>query len=469
MINCNNSALFSVQPTVSIQGSPGSQTGTLSFATASFQNGACSCSVVLSDSYGLTYTLPVTIVLTPVNHNPTFVVPSSYSSIEDAGAILAPSFATSISKGPFNEQYKTISFSLTAANPSLFSVQPTMDSATGNLAYTAGVALFGSSSITATLSDNQGGSSSQTFTVYVLFKNHAPSFTLSTLNLVDLENAGSVVVSGFASNLSPRPANEASQTLSWSFSVSNAALFVVGSGGSIFTIDASGNLRYTVQTNIAGTPTISITLSDNGGTTNGGVNSTTTTINYALSFVNYPPSFVPGNGVSVNEDSGATTFTSWATSINPGKSDEASQVLQFTVTFDTTLLSTVTLSATTGTLVVTPLAATFGVTTMNATLCDNLGACVSHTATITVIHVNHPPTFTILQNPTVIENDGIVSIVGPANEIPLDTPSFVVSVRSATVNGVSSLVSTILDTTTHSPLPPCPSRSLLFFLNFFFR
>jgi len=81
-----------------------------------------------------------------------------------------------------------------------------------------------------------------------------------------LEDAGAQSVSGWATGLSRGPADEAGQTLSFLTSNDNNALFSVQPS-----IDASGNLIYTPAPNAGGSATVTVRIRDNGGTANGGV------------------------------------------------------------------------------------------------------------------------------------------------------------------------------------------------------
>ena len=67
-------------------------------------------------------------------------------------------------------------------------------------------------------------SAAQTFTIAVTAVNDAPSFTKGADQTV-LEDAAAQTVAGWATALSPGPANEAGQTLNFIVSNNNNALF----------------------------------------------------------------------------------------------------------------------------------------------------------------------------------------------------------------------------------------------------
>ena len=162
--------------------------------------------------------------------------------------------------------------SATNNNNALFAVQPSV-AANGTLTYTPAANANGSAVVVVRLTDNGGstfgGTSSvdKTFTISVTSVNDAPAFTKGA-NLTVQANAGAQTVAGWATGLSVGPANEAGQTLSFTVTNSNNALFAVQP-----TIAANGTLTFTPSTTGSGTATVSVVLKDNGGTANGGVDS----------------------------------------------------------------------------------------------------------------------------------------------------------------------------------------------------
>ncbi len=108
-----------------------------------------------------------------------------------------------------------------------------------------------------------------TLTLTITAVNDAPSFTKGANQSV-LTTAGAQTVNTWASSLSKGPADESSQTLTFTITNNNNALFSVQPA-----INASGNLTYT-PSGTAGTATVSVVLKDNGGTANGGSDTYTT-------------------------------------------------------------------------------------------------------------------------------------------------------------------------------------------------
>jgi hypothetical protein len=196
---------------------------------------------------------------------------------EDASAQTISGWASNISAGPADESGQTVSFTATNNNNSLFSVQPAISPA-GILTYTVAADANGSATVSVTLTDDGGTanggqptSAAQTFVITVNAVNDVPSFTKGADQIVR-RNSGAQTVTNWATNISPGPANESGQTVT----------FVVNgnSNGSLFTVtpqvSPDGTLTYTPAMNATGTATITLALTDNGGTANGGQNTSAT-------------------------------------------------------------------------------------------------------------------------------------------------------------------------------------------------
>ncbi|MFO1349394.1 MAG: Ig-like domain-containing protein [Gammaproteobacteria bacterium] len=211
--------------------------------------------------------------ITAVNDAPSFTKGPNPAVNEDAGAQSLPNWATALSAGPADEAGQTLSFQVTGnTNAALFSVLPAV-SPTGTLTYTPAANANGSATISLVIKDNGGTvnggvdtSAVQTFTITVNPVNDAPSFTKGPNQTVNI-NAGPQSIANWATALSKGPPNEASQTLSFQVTNNtNIALFSVAPA-----LSPTGTLSYTSATNANGTATISLVIKDNGGTANGGV------------------------------------------------------------------------------------------------------------------------------------------------------------------------------------------------------
>lgn len=124
---------------------------------------------------------------------------------------------------------------------------------------------FGTTMITVTVTDGGGLIASHSFTLTVLPVNDAPSFTKGADQTV-LGDGRPRSFAAWATNLSPGPANEAGQTLAFLVTNSSAALFSTQPA-----VSADGTLTYVPALDASGTATVTVRLQDNGGTANGGV------------------------------------------------------------------------------------------------------------------------------------------------------------------------------------------------------
>ncbi len=119
--------------------------------------------------------------------------------------------------------------------------------------------------ITLTVSDGTD-TTITTFDVQVTPVNDAPSFTLGPDQAVP-EDAGPQSVSSFAAGISPGPADESGQLLTFLVTNDNQYLFAVQPA-----IDpTTGRLTYTPAPDANGVAAVMVQLMDDGGTANGGV------------------------------------------------------------------------------------------------------------------------------------------------------------------------------------------------------
>ncbi|BFM39586.1 FG-GAP-like repeat-containing protein [Synechocystis sp. LKSZ1] len=430
-VSNNNNSLFLVQPAIDASGN-------LTYTPAANANGSATVTVQLQDNGGTANggvdtsgPQTFTITVNAVNDAPSFTVGANQTVNEDAGAQIVNTFATNISTGPANESGQTLTFNVSNNNNSLFLVQPAID-ASGNLTYTPAANANGSATVTVQLQDNGGTanggvdtSGPQTFTITVNAVNDAPSFTVGANQTVN-EDAGAQIVNTFATNISTGPANESGQTLTFNVSNNNNSLFLVQPA-----IDASGNLTYTPAANANGSATVTVTLSDNGGTANGGVDtSASQTFTITVNAVNDAPSFNLGGNQTVNEDAGAQTVTVFATNILTGPADESGQTLTFTLSNDNNglFLAPPTIDPSTGNLTYTPAANANGSATVTVALSDNGGIANGgvdtsgpQTFTITVNSVNDAPSITSGATASIAENSPVSTVIYTATAIDPDT------------------------------------------------
>ena len=324
LVSATNPGLFSSAPVVSANGE-------LSYTPAADANGSATVTVRLKDDGGGVDTSApqtFTINVTAVNDTPSFTKGADQTVLEDAGTKTVPSWATAISKGAANESGQALSFLVSSTNPTLFSVAPAVG-ANGDLAYTPAANANGSATVTVALKDDGGGgdtSAPQTFTISVTAVNDTPSFTKGADQTV-LEDPGAQTVAGWATAISPGPADESGQTVSFTVTNDNNKLFAAQPQ-----VDDQGKLTYAPAANENGSASVTVTLKDSGGTADGGVDtSTVQTFTIAVTAVNDAPSFTKGPDQTVDEDSGPHSVSPWAQAISPGPADESTQTVSFTV------------------------------------------------------------------------------------------------------------------------------------------
>jgi hypothetical protein len=224
-----------------------------------------------------------------------------------------------------------------------------------------------------TLTDGNGVSVPAAVTLAVTPVNNAPTFLIGS-DPVILEDAGAQAISGWAHGIAAGPADESWQSLKFNVTGnSKPALFSAGPA-----IDpVTGALTFTPAANASGTAIVSLVLTDNGGTVDGGVDTSgVQTFTITVNPVNDAPTFTKGADVEVPVLSGAWSFAGWATAISPGSPDEAGQHLAFGVVGNSNpgLFSAgPIIDPATGTLTFTPAVGAGGTATISVVLQDDGG------------------------------------------------------------------------------------------------
>lgn len=244
---------------------------------------------------------PVTVSLhiDPVNDPPTFTSGGDVTVDENSGAYSA-AWASSVSPGP-NETGQTVSFQIQSDdNAGLFSVTPAVAS-NGTLTFTPAADTAGSATIKLVAVDNGGGNDTSgqvTFTITVAAVNQAPTFDDAGDVTVD-EDSGTYTGTSWATNIDPGP-NEGTQTVSFQVtSDDNPGLF-----GTAPAVNAAGTLTFGTAANRNGIAHLEIVAKDDGGTDNGGVDtSLPASITVTVNPVNDPPNAVNDTGIVVPENS----------------------------------------------------------------------------------------------------------------------------------------------------------------------
>lgn len=304
-------------------------------------------------------------------------------------------------------------------NPAVTYTSP---NATGSVSYTPVANASGSATITVTVTDSGGtanggiNSTTRQFTVTVTAVNDAPSLNTIANPGAVLEDAGqqSVSLTGIADG-DP----EATQTLSIVATSSNTGL-IPNPTVSYSSPNANGSLGFTPVANASGTATITVTVSDNGGTANGGVASFSRQFTVNVTPVNDAPTLnAITNPAAINEDAAEQTLS--LAGIGMGNGDSG-QVLTLSATSNNTALipnPTVSYSSpnATGSISYTPLANQSGTAVITVTVTDNGGTAnggdnaISQQFTVNVVAVNDAPTLNAIPTPAAILEDDFPQIV----------------------------------------------------------
>ncbi|MGI9606794.1 MAG: cadherin-like domain-containing protein, partial [Acidimicrobiales bacterium] len=240
-------------------------------------NGSTTLTIDVTDSGGVinggidTSTTTATIAVTAVNDAPSYIAGPNLSILEDSGPRSLIAWASAITTGPLDEAAQSLSYTVVASQPSLFSVQPAI-SPVGDLTFTTAPDANGTATLTVTLTDDggtdNGGSDTSASTstdIIVEPVNDAPVF-IPGADVVLPEDSPAQTIPSWATAISSGPADEAWQSTAFSVVASNPALFSAPPA-----LSTSGELTFTPAPNADGASTLTVTLVDNGGTGSGGI------------------------------------------------------------------------------------------------------------------------------------------------------------------------------------------------------
>lgn len=372
---------------------------------------------VVCDVSGQCANETVTLSVIGVNDRPSFVAGADVEASEGAGPVVVPAWASSISKGPFGEAAQTVAFGVTAADPSLFSVQPTISPA-GELRLTPAPDANGSTLLVVELVDSGGvadGGVDRTAPVMVVVTidavNDAPSFVAGP-DVAVPEDSGTYVAPGWATSISPGPADEAGQSVVFDVQVSNTGLFSVQPS-----LSSTGELRFAPAPGANGSATVTVTAIDNGGTARGGdATSVPSTFTISVTAVNDAPVAVDDSGVgfATAED---TLFTTPDVTANDSDVDDGAIDPTTAAIVDSPTNGTLTNNGD-GTYDYLPDADFTGIDSFTYQVNDS-GNLLSNTATVTIVvgAVNDAPSFVPGGNVTVQPDSGAQSRTGWATSI----------------------------------------------------
>lgn len=246
------------------------------------------------------------------NEQPDFTASNPADVNEDAGEVVVsnwasfrPTVESDINAEEASQQVLRYVVS-NVSNPSLFARLPEIN-VNGDLIYTPAENTSGSSSFEVAVQDNGGianggvdQSAFQTFTITITDVNDAP--TIDQVANFEMEATADVSVSltGISSG---SPLED--QALTVTATSSNPSIISLDANAiSYNSADATGTLAFTSQPNATGNVTITVTVQDDGGTANGGVNETTMSFDVTVKtsrelFI--PELFTP-NGDGMNDN-----------------------------------------------------------------------------------------------------------------------------------------------------------------------
>lgn len=220
-----NEGLFAVQPAVATD-------GTLTYTPAVDAFGSATLTLVLADDgvpIATSASQIFAIDVTAVNDAPSFTPGADQVVAEDAGSQAVSGWATSIVVGPANESDQTPTFIVSdVSDPDLFAAAPQV-AADGTLSYTPAPDTHGIATMTVALADSGspvGTSAAAALTITVTAVNDAPTFVAGSDESI-VEDAGPQDVTGWATTMSPGPADETGQSLAFELTTTNDALFSV--------------------------------------------------------------------------------------------------------------------------------------------------------------------------------------------------------------------------------------------------
>ena len=359
---------------------------------------------------------------------------------EDAAAQSQSGFASSISAGPADELAQTVSFTVTNNVNALFSAQPAI-SAAGTLTFTPAANANGTATVTVTMQDSGGTASggvatsaAQTFTLTLSAVNDAPTLAAITNPAAILEDAGAQTVNltGIAAGGSETQVLTVTATSNNTGLIPNPTVTYTSAG-------ATGSLSYTPVGNANGTAIITVTVTDNGGTADSGVATTTQTFTVAVTAVNDAPTLAAiTNPAAILEDASGQTVSLTGIAAGGGET----QVLTVTATSNNTSLIpnptvTYTSAGTTGSLSYTPVGNANGTALITVTVTDNGGTTNSGVATNTrtftaaVTAVNDVPTLAGLVATTTAEDTATAALAFTIGDVETAAAALTVTATSS--------------------------------------
>ena len=305
IVTTDNAALFAAAPAIASD-------GTLTYTAAPDKNGVANVTVRIHDSGGaanggVDTSAPQTFTITISGINdPPAATADAYSTNED----------TTVGRDAVGDPDALLDNDSDADGDGLIAeylALPTNGTLSphqnGSFSYAPNANFFGVDSFTYRAFDGTTTGNTVTVTITVASVNDAPAFTAGPNQSVTV-NSGAKTVANWATGITTGAANEAGQALDFIVTSSNPAIFSVAPA-----ISAAGALTFTPSATATGTSTITVRLHDNGGTANGGVD-TSAPQTFTISVTDAPTTFVVTN----TNDSGAGSLREAITNANANAS-----------------------------------------------------------------------------------------------------------------------------------------------------
>lgn len=415
ILSPTNTNLFSAGPSISSD-------GTLTFTPAPNAFGTSTVTVSLMDDGGTANggdnespAQTFNITISAQNDPPTTSGIADVMVNEDATASSINLFS---SFDDVEDSDAALSYQLLSnTNPALFSLV-NLNELAGTLTLDYAADAFGTSVITVRVTDTQGLFVDEAFNVTVNAVNDAPSFIKGTDQIVN-EDAGLQSIPGWATSISSGPLNEASQTLTFSVSTPGTALFSVQPS-----ITSTGTLSYQPAPNASGVAALTVTLQDNGGTANGGVNtSTAQTFSITINAENDPPTTVGIANVQDLEDAQPRIIDLFSAFDDVEDTDNQLVYSILDNTNPALFTGAPVINGAAGTLALDYAPNASGTSNLTIRASDTGGLFIDTSFNVTLVAVNDAPSFTKGPNQTVTEDAAPQAITGWATTIspgPLD-------------------------------------------------
>ncbi|MEO7717704.1 MAG: Ig-like domain-containing protein [Capsulimonas sp.] len=273
-----SSSNTSVIPNPTVTYTSPNSTGSLSFTPVTNATGTATITVTVKDNGGTangavdTKTTTFNVVVSVVVLAPT-ANSQSVSTLEDTAK------AITLTGSDPNTPAKPLTYSV-ATNPA----HGTLSGTAPNLTYTPNAGYFGPDSFTFTVNNGSLTSTPATVSITVTRVNHIPTIgAIGDQNVAENSGSHSVNLSAISAGV-----GDGDQTITVTATSDNPSL-IPNPTVTYTSPNSIGSLSFTPAANAFGTANITVTVKDNGGTANGGVDTKTVTFQITVTEVVLTP------------------------------------------------------------------------------------------------------------------------------------------------------------------------------------